>query len=338
MADITPYPISDAFAEYREYRQKQKSAATVRNENWVLTAFQDFLERREIEHLNEITNFHLHKFTQFLQNRDKAYATRRNNLSNIRTFLRYWAKKGFVEGATPERIPVPESGDPRLIKEDTIEPERAHAALEYYNKYEYASRNHTIFQLLWHTQIRVGTLVGFDLEDWEPRDRHLHAFHRPDTGTTLKNRNEGQRAIKISEEVASLLNDYIEFRRHTIADSYDRNPLFTTKHGRVSRNTVRKNIYAITRPCVTQNHCPHDRNPNTCEAAQYKKKASKCPSSRSTHPIRKGSITHALNNDFPKEHLSIRADVSVDVLDRHYDMAKEKRKSDRQDKYLDRLD
>lgn len=37
--------------------------------------------------------------------------------------------------------------------------------------------------------------------------------------------------------------------------------------------------------------CPHDRDPEDCEAAQKNNSASKCPSSRAPHHIRKGYTT-----------------------------------------------
>jgi len=54
-----------------------------------------------------------------------------------------------------------------------------------------------------------------------------------------------------------------------------------------------------------------------------------CPSRFSTHPLRKWAIMTQLDQGVPKELLSDRVDVSVSVLDKHYDQRTEERKSRR---------
>lgn len=89
--------------------------------------------------------------------------------------------------------------------------------------------------------------------------------------------------------------------------------------------TVRRSLYKLTRPCEQGVDCPDDREPKACEAAQNRH-ASKCPFCRSSHPIRRGSFMHQLDQGVPKEILSDRVDVSKPVLDKHYDRRSEVRK------------
>lgn len=95
-------------------------------------------------------------------------------------------------------------------------------------------------------------------------------------------------------------------------------PLISTSHGRVNETTIRSHVYKVTRPCHYTNQCPHDRAQSECEAVDSRK-ASRCPSSVSPHAIRKGSITYHRNKGWPVEAVSDRADVSQEVLDKHYD-------------------
>jgi len=44
-----------------------------------------------------------------------------------------------------------------------------------------------------------------------------------------------------------------------------------------------------------------------------------CPSSVSPHAIRRGAITHHLNSDVPETAVGDRANVSLNVLENHYD-------------------
>jgi hypothetical protein len=131
-----------------------------------------------------------------------------------------------------------------------------------------------------------------------------------------------------------VLRDYTASRRSTKKDDYGRDPLFTVAGGRLTRQRAYKNIVAFTRPCVIGENCPHNREINTCEAAQRKVKAPSCPSSVSLHPIRKGAITYHINEGWPKEVLSERVDVSVEVLEKHYDFRKNERKRKNRKKYL----
>ena len=63
--------------------------------------------------------------------------------------------------------------------------------------------------------------------------------------------------------------------------------------------------------------------------------ASGCPSSFSTHPLRKWAIMSQLDAGMPKEILSDRVDASVPVLDNHYDQRSEERKSRRRREELE---
>lgn len=82
----------------------------------------------------------------------------------------------------------------------------------------------------------------------------------------------------------------------------------------------------MTRPCVYSNECPHEREPSDCEATKNMN-AADCPGRFSTHPLRKWAIMSQLDAGVPKELLSDRVDVSVPVLEKHYDQRTEERKS-----------
>lgn len=111
-----------------------------------------------------------------------------------------------------------------------------------------------------------------------------------------------------------------------MVDEYDRRPLFTTASGRPSTATIRRDFYKISRPCEYSGDCPHDRDIADCDAAKNAN-AADCPSRFSSHPLRKWSIMSQLDAGVPKELLSDRVDVSVPVLDKHYDQRTEERKS-----------
>lgn len=130
------------------------------------------------------------------------------------------------------------------------------------------SRRHVIVLMLWHTGCQVGELRALDLGDLDLDGSRpqgdgpaVHFVHRPDKGTPLKNKGRGERWNAIGAQVAQTLEDYIDGPRVETIDDFGREPLITTKHGRIPRSTVRDNLYRVTRPCWIGEPCPHDRGP-----------------------------------------------------------------------------
>lgn len=76
-------------------------------------------------------------------------------------------------------------------------------------------------------------------------------------------------------------------------------------------------MYLATVPCL-HTTCPHGNDPDTCEFLDYTK-ASQCPSSRSPHHVRTGSITWQLNRGIPIDAVAKRVIPSERTLKRHYD-------------------
>jgi hypothetical protein len=142
------------------------------------------------------------------------------------------------------------------------------------------------------------------------------------------------RIINISPGVAELLTDYSRQNRHDVTDTFGREPLFTTPNGRISTTTIRRDFYKLTRPCEYDPDCPHGRDISDCEAAQNAQAAA-CPSSFSAHPLRKWAIMAQLDVGVSKELLSDRVDVSMPVLDKHYDQRSKARKSRRRREALE---
>jgi integrase len=142
--------------------------------------------------------------------------------------------------------------------------------------------------------------------------------------------------VALSDQLCTLIDDWLNNQRPGVTDDYDRRPLLASRQGRAQKTTLRCYVYQWSRPCAVGNECPHDRDPEDCEAVGYRA-ASKCPSSVSPHAIRRGSITHSLNNDMPDKVVSDRANVSQAVIDQHYDRRTEREKMEQRRDYLDNL-
>lgn len=259
--------------------------------------------------------------------------TLQGQLSTLRVFLGFCASIDAVPEDLREKVLLPRVSGDEQASRTTLEPEHAERAIEYLETYHYASRQHVVWLLLWRTGIRMGSARAIDLEDFDQDAPAVELVHRPDQDTPLKNKQRGERWVALREYTAAVIEDYINHQRIETTDEFDREPLLTTREGRVSRSCIRATIYTLTRPCEFR-ECPHDDyEPESCEATQ-RTHASKCPSSRSPHDVRSGAITAHLLDDVPIEIVSDRMDVSQDVLDRHYDRRSEREKMEQRREFL----
>ena len=163
----------------------------------------------------------------------------------------------------------------------------------------------------------MGAVRSIDLKHYYPRDQYVQIRHNPDTDTPLKNGTKGERDVALSGRTCRLIDDWVEQYRYDVEDEYGRQALLTTRHGRITRNTIRNYIYRVTRPC-TYGECPHDRDPKECPGTDNQKPYL-CPSSTAPHSFRHGAITDYLNRDIDAAIVSERMNVTQPVLDNFYD-------------------
>ena len=244
----------------------------------------------------------------------------------IRTFIEYCESIDAVQSDLHEKVRSPEIKHGETARDIVLDTERVTAVLESLCKYEYASVEHVIWALLAETGVRTGTLHSLDVTDYRQNAKiqYIAIQHRPETGTTLKNGDASERWVALDNDVCGIINDYLDERRPDSTDEYGRKPLLTAGRGRLAKSTIRKYVYKWTRPCVTGQECPHDRDVSECEATNNDA-ASKCPSSRSAHAVRRGYITHELSG-VDRSSVSERCDVSEEVIREHYDARDEGKK------------
>jgi len=155
---------------------------------------------------------------------------------------------------------------------------RAQELLDYFERYEYASRDHVLLALLWETDLTPNDLHALDFADVDLDTGVLELSHRPDRGTSLKGGSDHERRISIDDELVELLVAHFEHKYQNVIDDYDRRPLITSPRGRLVPQGIRYTIAKWTRPCKIDD-CPHDRDPERCEAVVDPHAANWCPSS-----------------------------------------------------------
>jgi site-specific recombinase XerD len=318
---------------YLTEREPEVAAKTLENIRNHLGHFTDWCEQEGITSTSELTGRDLHEYRVWRQE-GIAQTTLSINLSSLRTFLRWCESIDAAPERLDEKIILPPRNPEEEARDTMLDADRAEEMLAYLQKYDYASRTHALLEVMWHCGCRKGTIRTFDVGDFHPRKQTLEVRHRPESDTPLKNGERGQRVLALNDRVTEVLTDYVDHNRREKIDDYGREPLFATRYGRISLPAIKDACYTMSRPCATGHGCPHNRDPDTCEAVDDKS-ASLCPSSVSPHPVRRGSITHHLLNDAPETVVSGRCDVSADILEHHYDQRTEHEKAEQRRKYID---
>nr|WP_241692823.1 tyrosine-type recombinase/integrase [Haloarcula salina] len=340
-SDLQPLEPGRAINMYLKARQDELTESTIQSQEYRLEAFEQFCHEEEIENLNDLSGRDLYAYRVWRREgngkgRDSIEPiTLRGQLATVRSFLRFAAEVDAVPEDLRTKVPLPTINSAGEVSESTLDPERADGILDYLRLYQYASRAHVIVLLLWHTGARMGAIRGLDVDDCEleANDPGIQFVHRPQSDTPLKNGEKGQRWNAISEHVATVVQDYIDGPRESVFDEHGRRPLITTQQGRASTSTFRTTMYRVTRPCWRGAECPHDRDPEGCEATETMK-ASTCPSARSPHDVRSGRVTAYRRGDVPRRVVSDRLDASDQILDKHYDRRGEREKSEQRRDYL----
>lgn len=322
---------------YLSEREAEVADSTLQNHRYHLKRFLEFCEDTGFDDMADLNGRIIYELKQHRREEGGVNEqTLSNQLSTFRVFVRFCERLEVVENGIADKVELPDIDPTEAARDEMIEAERAFQVIEYLEKFEYASKAHAIFYLMWHTAIRVGSVYAIDKSDIHPEEGYIELHHRPETETPLKNKKSAEREVNLKEYVCQVLLDYITHNRHEVVDDFGREPLFTSTQGRLRKNQIRRIVYSVTRPCYYSEECPHGREIEDCEATLFKN-ASKCPSSVSTHPIRRGSITYHLNEEVPKEIVSGRANVSQKILDRHYNRQTESEKRKVRKSYLDNL-
>jgi integrase len=340
VSDLQPIEPEAAIELYLEHRADEVSESTLGSHRRRLKHFRRWCDKEGFDNMNDVTGRDLHAFRVWRREdgcedgEELAPASLQSQLSTLRMFLGFCASIDAVPEGLKSKVLLPSLSGKEEVSETTIDPELAKDVLDYLHRYQYASKKHVMFALLWRTGMRSGSLRALDVEDYDASAPALDVQHRPESDTPLKNGEDGERMVALTDPLAKMIEDYIDGPRDDQTDAYGREPLITTREGRPTVSTIRDNIYRLTRPCeLPDRECPHDRDPETCEAMEPHL-ASKCPSTRSPHDLRSGAITAHLLDDVPVEIVSDRMNVSQKVLDRHYDRRDKRQKMEQRRKFL----
>ncbi|ARS89652.1 tyrosine-type recombinase/integrase [Natrarchaeobaculum aegyptiacum] len=334
--DLTP---REAVRRYIDGRRTELTEETASSYYYRLKLFVEWCERNAIDRVSELDGWLLDQYESHRSGVGVAPTTLNNEMDTLQSFVEYLERIEAVDDGLGERVNVPDVRREDRSRETKLDTERAVALIRHYRSTDVlrGTLRHALLETAWHTGARLGGLRSVDLRDFDRGDQTIEFVHRPESGTPLKNKREGERIVGLNEAVCETISTYIQNHRFDVHDDHGRQPLFTSREGRPNPNTVRVWMYRATFPCV-RTECPHGHDPDGCDYRNHSK-ASQCPSSRAPHHVRTGSITWHRDRGVPREVTADRVNATQDVIDEYYDKAtKRERMESRRRPHLDKLD
>lgn len=334
---LEPIEPEAALELFLKDKEAELAETTIKSHDYRLRHFIRWCHEQGIENLNTLTGRQLHEYRLWRRDDgDLNKVSEKTQMDSLRSFVRWLEAVDGVEQDLSEKVLSPTITADENSRDVMLDSDHASAVLSHLEKYKYAGPQHVSLTLMWHTMMRVGGVYAMDVDDYNADEQYVKVRHRPDTDTPIKNKGDGERLVALSDDICELLDDWITNKRPDVTDDHGRAPLLASREGRLQKTTLRMYVYRWTRPCTHGEECPHDRDPDDCEA-NTRDAASKCPSSVSPHAIRRGSITHSLNSDMPDKVVSDRANVSPKVIEQHYDRRTEQERMEQRRDYLDNL-
>lgn len=317
--DAPDYEIHEAIELFIQRKRPDWKGETERSYRKNLGEFEDYAAENDIETLDDLTRWNLGAYSDHLLGRDLAPTTIASRQKNARTWLKYLEAQGLLEIGLHLAIDTIRLEDGDEVSDDMLPADDARILLTFYrNDPRYrATRRHALLELLWHAGPRRSCVRALDVDDHDPEARELTFRNRPETDTRLKRGDAHERKIVLSEKPAAVIQEYIEGRRNQVRDDHGRRPLFSSERSRPTKQTITSWVYEATLPCIAI-ECPHGRRRPNCSYVP-RDQASKCPSSKSPHPVRRGSITWQRTIGIDIEKIADRAATTPDVIRRYYD-------------------
>jgi len=317
--DTPDLTIPEAIALYVRRKKTDWKGETKRTYERDLGIFEDYAAERELETLDDLTRWNVGGFTDYLLEQDYARVTITGRQRSAKTWLKYLESQGLVPLGIHLAIETLKLDEDEETSDQQLAPEDARTLLQFYrNSAEWrGTRRHAVLEIFWHIGCRSKGLQALDLDDYDRDTGDLRFRNRPETDTRLKRGKSHERNVTLSDTPREILNLYIARERSDKRDDHGRKPLFPTRQGRPVRATVRGWMYQATQPCMA-GECPHGKRRPNCEYVP-RNHASKCPSTRPPHAIRRGSITWQRNLGFDADTVASRVAATPQVIRRYYD-------------------
>jgi integrase/recombinase XerC len=235
----------DSFLDHLRH-EKNASLHTINNYQRDLLQLARYIHDRKLP-LKNINNVVLRGFLATLYEKKLKKSTISRKLASIRSFFQYCMKKRWVEDNPAKVLSTPkqEKHVPSFLSEDEmtafLDLPRSGKTLDL--------RDRAILELLYATGIRVGELVGIDLDDVN------HAEHI----IRIKGKGKKERLVPFGHKALESMRSYLKVRTTLIKGQKHQQALFLNYRGDrlTSRSIERLVNNTIKRTAIRRQISPH---------------------------------------------------------------------------------
>lgn len=147
--DLNPQEAKEWYLDSPEAELRQ---STIKAHQYRLNHFVRFCEEQNIEKMSDLSGKHFAQYKVWRQKDGGLNNVSLNTqLSTLRVFIKWAEKVDAVEIDLHEYITPPTMSRGEDVSTTLQGDEEAADVLRFYYKCEYATRDHALFELLWHT-------------------------------------------------------------------------------------------------------------------------------------------------------------------------------------------
>lgn len=314
--DLSP---SEAAQRWLDKRSVTLADQTLRDYHYRIKQFTKWADEKGIDSMQELTPWLVDEYDAKRKGDEMAPISLQNHQQTVRDWLKWAGEVGLAPEGIHTPIEIPDVDRENHVSDILLDQEAAEQLIETFREGRYrATKCHVTFEILWFVGCRMGGLRALDLGDVDREANVLEFRHRPESDTPLKKAKKGERDVGVTEETMDVICEWIGQNRPNVRDDHGRRPLLATNQGRASLSAIRCWCYFATVPCRFRD-CPHGESQPSCDWFRVSG-ASQCPSSRSPHQVRSGSITWQRNRGMASETVGRRVNATPRVINKHYDL------------------
>lgn len=235
----------NAFLDYLHY-EKNASRHTLDNYRRDLLQFEKYLSERKTS-FDSADNVIIRGFLASLYQKHLKKSSIARKLAAVRSFYRFCLQKKWVE-ENPARVvstPKQDKNVPSFLSE-----EEAAALLDIPpGKDPLLLRDRAMLELLYATGVRVGELVGLNLDDIHTGERLIR----------VRGKGKKERLVPFGKKAENVMHEYLQNRYRIHEGKIDKDALFLNNRGeRLSVRSVQRKVnHYLERTAVKRKISPH---------------------------------------------------------------------------------
>lgn len=219
----------DAFLDYLKY-ERNASVHTIGSYRQDLVQFASYIEKKG-RNLKDIDNVEIRGFLAVLHEMKQKKSTIGRKLASLRSFLQFCLKKGWINDNPAKIVSTPkqEKHVPSFLSEEEtaefLDLPSGNRPLDL--------RDKSILELLYATGIRVGELVGIDVEDVNFEEKLIR----------VRGKGKKERLVPFGRKAEDSLVSYMRARPTLARRKLEEKALFLNYQGdRLTSRSVERNV------------------------------------------------------------------------------------------------